>query len=808
MNHRLFLIFYGIASTLSTYAQESQPTAATTVEPAQADALTLIRRSLDEGAPAVALTVCKQLPPGAEADYWRGRSLLALQRYAEAATYLAKVSADHPLHPYAAKALIYCAGKTPIAADYLLPLCEDSDSAIAAMAKIALAEHSISIGQAVDIESLKAESAHQAELADGLLLLEAEQLRQQGQYDAAIAKCKQAENSLYTRHREYSRLLLAEVYYDKEKHHGSDEGKGEETLLKFVSSHPDSQLLAEAFRRLEAHQAFTTSKYAVRKLEEWSKDREELNRALLATALLQREALLTHENTELGELITNRATGINTDYLPITVQMNNQQAKYHFNHGDTDSASTYLQRIPQNKRDAYTHFYAAQMHAPTSPEAVAEYLTCAASAPPELECAALCNALYCAHLQNNTELCHSIVSSPDYTPELIRALKLTYAGLNLRKAPAESRQLLQEVLAMEPTYEQKVEAYLQLTQLDLDEQQSPAALEKLSTFTHEERTTWPNPQVMRYYGLYLHALECEQEAGRTAATHKPFLLSAMKSTKREDVRTAITLKLAKIHSEEGDHLVALRMLEELAASTNNRELRARALLLAGRESTQCLTYPSVLRGAELFDAASKIDSPYRYRAAILNTAVLFRVGKVEEATLKLNRIIREIETQRAQTAGSTHLAEEYAFALTVLADIEAIPGDSDSLQKAINTNEKIFGIPGLTQAWHNRVYLQQAIFCTRTEKNERALLNYNNIINSLPASTKQATPDQVYILSLAGTGAIGSLLKLQRWEEAALTAEKIVDHPISTVFPKQTEHFKDWAKQIRKTHYLPPKAAH
>ena len=75
---------------------------------------------------------------------------------------------------------------------------------------------------------------------------------------------------------------------------------------------------------------------------------------------------------------------------------------------------------------------------------------------------------------------------------------------------------------MEPTYEQKVEAYLQLTQLDLDEQQSPAALEKLSTFTHEERTTWPNPQVMRYYGLYLHALECEQEAGRTAATHKPF----------------------------------------------------------------------------------------------------------------------------------------------------------------------------------------------------------------------------------------------------------------------------------------------
>ena len=73
MNHRLFLIFYGIASTLSTYAQESQPTTATTVEPAQADALTLIRRSLDEGAPAVALTACKQLPPGAEADYWRGR---------------------------------------------------------------------------------------------------------------------------------------------------------------------------------------------------------------------------------------------------------------------------------------------------------------------------------------------------------------------------------------------------------------------------------------------------------------------------------------------------------------------------------------------------------------------------------------------------------------------------------------------------------------------------------------------------------------------------------------------------------------
>lgn len=808
MNHKLFLIFYGIATTLSCQAQEAQPTPTAPASSTQEDILSIIRQSLNDGTPAVALSASMQLPTGAEADYWKGRALLALQRYSEAATYLAKVSGEHALHPYAAKALIYCAGKTSQATDYLLPLCEDKDSAIASMAKIALAEHSLSLGQAIDIESLKSACGQQVEVADGLLLLEAEQLRRNGQFDAAISKCKEAENSAITRHREYSRLLLAEVYYDKESRHGSDEGKGEETLLKFVSSHSESTLLPEAFRRLEKHGAFTTSKYAMRKLEEWSKDREALNRALLATALLQREALFSHQNTELGELITNRATGINTDYLPITVQINNQQAKYHLNQGDIQAAASYLQRIPQNKRDAYTHFYAAQLLAPSTPEALNEYLICAASANPELECTALCNALYCAYLQNNTELCERIISSPEHTADLFRALKLTYAGLNLRKAPADSRKLLEEVMAMEPSYEQKVEAILQLTQIDLDEQQSAAALEKLGQFNHEERTTWPNPQVMRYYGLYLHALECEQEAGRTTAAHKPFLLSAIKSTKREDVRTAITLKLAKIYSEENNHREALRMLEELAASTNDRTMRARALLLAGRESTQCLTYPAVIRGAELFDTAAKIESPYRFRAGILNTAVLFRIGQIEEASLKLHRIIREIETQRTQTSGSTHLAEEYAFALTVLADIEAIPGDKDALQKAININEKIFGIAGLTRDWHNRAYLQQAIFCTRTEQNERALLNYNNIINSLPASTKQATPDQVYILSLAGTGAIGSLLKLERWEDAALTAEKITDHPISSVYPKQTEHFKDWAKQIRKTHYLPTKPTH
>lgn len=753
------------------------------------------------GNAAAALQALHGVTPCPELHYWKGRALAELQRYEEAVVELSRVDETHALYPYAARALMYCARRTPHAEAVLTKLCASQDPAIAALAKILLAEHTVQSNKELNLTDY---ASADTDISGALLLLEAEQLRRAGNYDAAISKCREAEDKAPTLQREYSRILLSEIHYDKEAAEGDDEGKGEETLLKFISSHPDSVLLEEAFRRLDKRGAFTTSKYAIRKLEEWARDTTAIYRALLASAITQRESLYVLNNEELGEIAVNRATGINPDYLPITVQINNEQARYLILHNQKEDATAYYDRIPEDKRDAYTHFYKARTMPATDPMALELYLHSAETAPPALQETAYANALYCAHTLENNEVVQELLNK-ELPVHCKRVLKLTHAGLNLRKTPQESRQELEEVLQMEPTPTQRVETVLQLTQLDIDENDASTALKRLSGFSDSERKNWPNEQVMRYYGLYLHALECEQEVGRATASHKPFLLAALKSTKREDVRIAITLKLAKIYSEEGNHRDALLLLEDLAANAKDKDMKARALLLAGRESTQCMTLPSVTKGATLFAAAAEIDSPYRYRAAILNTAVLFRINDAQAAEQKILRIIKEIETERNATPGSTHLAEEYAFALTVKADIEAVPGTPEALKQAISTNEQVFSIPGLTQAWHSRAYLQQATLCSRVGWNERALLDYKNIINSLPASAKQATPDKAYILCLSGTGAIACLLKMEKWEEAADMADSIAEHPIGKEFEERTKHFKEWSRMIRKTHFLPMK---
>lgn len=784
MKYPLFFLLSSVAATATTQADIVEAEAA-----------------LRSGNPAQALEALQGVVPCSESHYWRGRALAQIQRYEEAIVELSMVDEKHTLYPYAAKTLIFCARRSKDTEKHLVRLSTSTNTEIATLAKAMLAEHMICCGANVSLAELVSTASSSAEISGALLLLEAEQLRRTGRYDEATIKCREAEEKALPLQREYSRILLAEIHYDQEAASGNSEGKGEETLLKFISSSPDSVLLPEAFRRLDVRGAFSSSKYAIRKLEEWSSDGSKVYRSLLATAIIQREALRTKGQEEFAEIATNRALAIAPDYLPITIQISNTLSRHLIDINKNQEASKYLERVPTNKQDAYCLFYRARTLPPSDPTAMELFLKCAEIAPPPLQEIALCNAMYCAHVSDNTEIIEQILSA-DRPLAIKRALLLTHAGLNLRKTPKIARKELESVHSMQPNPIQKVEADLQLSQLDIDEQKSDIALNRLSAYTHEERSTWPNEQVMRYYGLFLHALESEQQAGRATLAHKTFLHDALNLSKREDVRIAITLKLSKIYSEEGNHQIALQMLEALAANSKDRDMKARALLLAGRESTQCLTYESVTKGAALFEAASQIEGPYRLRAAILNTAILFRINKIEEAKLRINRIIAEIEKERANTPGDTHLATEYAFALTVKVDIAAIPGTEESLMEAININERLIALPGLTAEWYNRAYLQQAILYSRINKNEKALYYFNLIIKNLPSTAKQSGPDHAYILALSGTGAIACHLKMQEWEAAADIATTIYRHPIAMKYPEHTAIFREWAKQIRKEHCL------
>lgn len=752
--------------------------------------------------PAEALKLLQNAEDSPQTHYWRGRALVDLQRYAEAFEELQRVPAENELRPYAGMTAVYCARRMSNAEEVLEQLCADTNKGIAAAANAALQEQLIRRNRGGNVSSIDMELAKEAAIIpEGKALLEAVQLRKKGQYAAALELCRKAEDADSPRVREYSRLVFAEIYYAMEQQapESGAEGKGEETLLKFISSFPESPLLTEAFRRLEYHRAFSDSKYAAQKLEEWSTDITATYRALLATAMLQKIQLDLYNETEQAELLTNRAITINPDFVPLTVHISNELVRTFIARHKVEDAEQALARVPQNQWNAETYFLKAQTLPATNPQATELYLRSAELAAPTLREVALGNAIFCAYSSGDTATCDKLLAQKD-TSAVRRSILLTHAALLLRKDIVTAANELNEVLQLNPPPQQKIEAILLLTQIDLENGDYSKAMERLGGFTHAQRTTWTNDQVMRYYGLYLHALDCEYEQQETETTHKDFLRQALQLTKRTDVREAITLKLAKIYSDEGDHTQALQMLTELCAHTDDKEMRARLLLLAGREATQQASRTGLMKGAELFGQVSRTESVYKHKAALLESAVLLRLNRVEEASQVLNRALKKIESERSATPGSTYLSEEYAFALSVQADIAAIPGNKESLLRAIECNEKIFTIPGLTTVWHIRARLQQGVFCSRAGLYEKALFNYSNIVTLLPKNEEKATPANFHLLSLAGTGAIAALLKLERWDDAATMAEQIVAHPISQRYSQKTRHFVEWAQQIRLYH--------
>lgn len=763
---------------------------------------TAAEAAVREGNPEKAVLLLQDAESSAEVHFWRGRALVDLERFAEALTEFSQVPANATLHRHAGLAAVYCALRTDNAEEFLQRLAKDEQADVAAAANAALQELYIRRKQTANLEQIVHTVAGQGIIIpESKLLLTAEQLRKNGMYTEALELCREAESASSAKVREYSRLIIAEIYYDMERTNPESqaEGKGEETLLKFISSFPESRLLDEAFRRLEYHHAFSNSKYTTQKLEEWSRDVSATYRALLAIAVLQNADLNRYDDAEQGEILTNRAISINPEFLPITVHINNEMMQSLITQGKPKEALEIAERIPQEKWDAKTYFLKALTLPTKDPEATRMYLRCAESAAPHMREIALSNAVFCAFDSGDTDTCRQLLEA-EYTENERRAILLTHATLIVRKDAATAAKELQEVLQLNPTTEQRIEAILLLTQIDLEQQQSAEALARLGSFTHAQRTTWSNNHVMRYYGLYLEALELESAAGNAYTSHKDFLLEVLHLTKRHDVKVAVTLKLAKIYSEENKHAEALALLRQLSNTTEDKELRARLLLLAGRESTQQNTLNGIKTGADLYEQASRIDSPYKHKATILRAAVLARINRVDEATQIINRELKRIETERENTPGSTYLSEEYAFALTVLADIHAIPGTKEALLKAIETNEKISFIPGLTTIWHVRAHLQQGIFCARANLSEKALFNFRNILQLLPNDSSKSTPDNIYILCLAGTGAIAAQIKLERWSDAAQTAATIAEHPIAQKAPKRVEQFRAWEKQIRLYH--------
>ncbi len=788
---------------------------------ATAEAEALVRA----GSPVKALMVLPEEDRSPEALFWRGRALLDLGRFEEASYVLEAVPAGHELSPYAQRALIYCAWQSPLLdfPSIVAPLTESSNLEVSRLATAALAEYELRQADAGSQDALRDIQELASVAPEWMLasrLLEIESLRQQRRFDEALTLCRllEADKSLSTLARQRVRLALSEVYYAKEQYQAetsapsatgkapeagadgadedtsqseTDEGKGEETLLQFIASNPDSPLLGEAFRRLAQHGALERGEYAIGKLEQWMKDPSKPRRAALALRVRQ---LMLHRGLRPGLLPDVTCVNLATSLLPrepMTAQMLREQVRIFRLHGRKADAHLYHRMLPAGSPHAL--FYDGMDSISSTADAMDAFLSSALVADENLRPAALVNALLGSLASGNKEEEKRIMSASH--PRSTRAALLSARASFLMSRDAYAARCdLEEWVSLYADDEPPVDAVMDLALLDIDVEPERAA-KRLEELKSRPRTKWTVEQELRYYALLIEA--ANRSSSRTGA--QAALAVARRATQEgsnADVRAYMELKLASMLSAQGRHGDALMRLERFAARNSDRPELARALLMAGHAAASIGSLPSQRRAAGLYARCAELESPYAVRAKLYRASVLTRISRRAEGRAIIEKLLQQKEQLDP---------DDLALARCFLADTWSLEGTDEGLEKARQVMDDALADPNLPPTWLYRMRMQHAIFCSRQGRHEEALADYMAVLQEGPVATGAPTRADWYTLYSAGAGAIYQHMQLKQYTEAANLSERIANWRSGSPATSRpggpsAERFAEWASAIRRVH--------
>lgn len=779
---------------------------------------------LRQGDAAAALTETGE-ETGPAADFLRGRALLALGRPEQAVAPLQRIPAEHPLFPYAAKALLYAAWQSPSvdvdATLSALPDCGRED--IATLASAALAEYRLDRDDpaAESVMQRLRESAEKDEALRPLLqMLEIADLRRKGEYETAITHCRRMERdrtlSPMVRHR--LRLLLADVYYAQEAEAArtqqipaddeEDEdipfavaereqpvarGRGEETLLHFISSLPESPLLDEAFRRLMKHEAFTSSETARARLKEWGNDMRFPRRAALALQLQQR--LLTPEDatdTPPDAACVNTAAAA-LPREPRTDTMLLEQVRFLLLRGQTTEAALYLASVqqPSPRRD----FLAACLISDPA-KAAKEFISIARRADSALQGPAWNNALLCALRAQDPELL-SAFSREQHLPESVhQELSVLTAAYQSEFLPDAAQSALPKLLKepLPAALHRELLADAAMVQLKHPE---------MPTLISEDDLCTALPESLEDEATYLRLIALaeamKKQDGQAEQVPAFIARTAADTRRRPHLHAILTLHLSHLLSESGQHHAALRVLQQYIDDNPRAELTPRARMLAARQAELIGSLSSLKRAAELYGICAEENASGAERASIRQAAVLIRIGKEEEAEQILQALRRREETLSA---------EDRVLTYAVLANLLAMRGTPESLQAAVHACSEMLAEPSLPPRWQALSLLHHGMICTRADKHDLALGDYLAVLRMKPTD-ENALPEQEWrTLYQAAAGAAYEYINSGRFEEAAQMAEQAAAwHPKGgTNLQEISARFARWAQNLRKTHFLAPQS--
>lgn len=785
-------------------------------------------------------------PSTPEAHFWRGRCLIDLKQPEEAIKHLQQVPQEHKLFPYAFKGILYCAWKFPaisfdtVVAPYASPTPESyiykKHPQLVKLAAAALAENWLQKPDGQDNAALQYLTKHfqeDADLSSIFTLLEIDNLLLKKDFTQAIKKAQQFESNrnlpLITRHR--TRLIIAKIYFQweaqltpeqiaqlnaQQQEQPEDEetgpiqpdnpiGKGEETLIHFITSNPESLLLEEAFSKLLQHKTFINNSYARIKLNEWISDTAKPRRAALAL-LVQQDLVLQDAKTQSTPDSTYANTAIAhfknedaTNNIVLTYVRELIEAK------QLDKAATYLSHI-ESFNDYLHAFYSACLALDKPQEAAQQFLKCAAIAPREVWPTAYANAMYCALLCNDEALQREIQVITNSDPVLDIAVTLVQAHYYMEHDLEKAQTFVLKLKSMDLPKNIMPDVIMDYALLQMQESPILGAMElvtlKSGLLSASQQIRL---QALREASIRQGAAPDRQEESNARIT--ALAKTAIANSKDSQVKCVLSLHLANILSRRNLHTEAILHLDYICQTFPDTPYAKQALFLSAHELENIGTISSLKQAAERYHECAKIDASRRIRAIVHRASILIRIDQGKEAEKILTQLLESAEKPK------THqLASIYA----VLATKYAMDGTDESLQKALaccaalgknpetNKNDKdnckrILENTEIPLPLRYLLVLRHSSIQTHLGNDKEALRNCLTVLETQPAAGPLPDDFEWVTLYRAGTAAISICEKLKDFRQAAEIADRIAHWNVQHANPVKARQFEAWANHLRQT---------
>ncbi len=638
-------------------------------------------------------------------------------------------------------------------------------------------------------------------------IVQAQIMGAQGQWDPAIAQLKNLAESpkLPIKYKNLAQVTIALLHLDRDKdqakaHTGKpdepspveestpgDESNvaknylGEDQLLAFISSNPDSQLLTDVFRVLLQEKTFQSNPQALEKLTSWANDTNSTRQPLAAYALCE---IFNREKDYEGLISLTRKTLKQAPAHPASEALLIKTLHTLLQLGYVDQADSLLKEFPSFQSVA-VRFQAGRIayEQQRFEEALQLFQSTFWEGGDRLMNTSLYNATLAALELSDRNALDAIMQQAVMDSNLREKLAYEQAHYIAQRMMPEAQQALQSMINEFPNSPWVIPAKLDLIEVLLN-QNPPDVKEAARQMNLFPKDKLDAQAKLRYARLNIILLEIQQSWDKAIQAAR----DALKQYPDAPCADAIQLKLGELLYKSGSFNESLLVLQPFSERYPDSDLKRPAMFLAGRAAEQCNTQDSLDTALGLFQQLA--DTPGRLSSSskVEIAALLLRTGKTQETIDYLNRLLQQRLSQPLRLQ-----------ALSILAEAWASMGDSapDSLVTARRLCTQMLEMPNIPLHWKFKALAQRAQFAEKQGNLNAALEDYLSILQYAPTNDQASSRKDWFWFYSAGFSALHILELRQDWQAALDLAIRLS----KTSGPKAADA-ANRARRIRLEHFI------